>query len=313
MIAVNAGSLFHYTDKIDKLLKILENGIRYSYSPEEFDNDIIFAFEDGGKPHLCRLVEDANTPRVILMPMVSFCDIPLSRTAKHRLKYGKYCIGLDKTTFLKHWKGRISPVTYYPNPDFREYYLYLSDLLNTVGNYDREELSAYCNQITDGKTVIDGAAALAKDDKARAFIRQDSGFIKLKCFTSQVLAVTKPLLSSKGAANYDDREWRSYTLNGLNGDDWGKWEIMERGKHKERKSQLDDILTNEKKAYIRVKSSIIPKVISYIIVSRENERKMIIEYLSDTSKMVFGKSLTENQRMSLISKITSFERIGKDF
>ena len=313
MIEVNAGSLFHYTDKIDVLLNIIEKGIRYSYSAEEFDNDIIFAFEDGGKPHLCRLVEDVNTPRVILMPMVSFCDIPLSRTAKHKSNYGNYCIGLDKTTFLNHWKGRISPVTYYPNPEFREYYLYLSDLLNEVGNFDRDELSDYCHQVTNGKNGIDGATALAKDDKAMAFIRQESDLIKLKCFTTQVLSVTKPLISSDGNANYDEREWRAYTLNGLNDDDWGKWEIMERGNHKDRKIQLNDILTNEKKAYIGVDSSIIPEVISYIIVSEEKERKTIIEYLSDTNKLVFGKRLTEKQRMTLISKITSFERIEKDF
>ena len=313
MTEVNAGSLFHYTDKIDVLLKIIEKGIRYSYSAEEFDNDIIFALEDGGKPHLCRLVEDVNTPRVILMPMVSFCDIPLSRIAKHQERYGKYCIGMDKTVFLKHWKGRISPVTYYPNPEFREYYLYLSDLLNEVGNYDRDVLTDYCNQITKGKNVIDGAAALAKDEKASNFIRKENDFMKLKCFTTQVLSVTKPLISSEGKANYDEREWRAYTLNGLNGDDWGKWEILKRNNHKDRKSQLNDILTNEKKAYIRIKASVIPKVISYIIVSKENERKTIIDYLSNSNNMVFGKLLTVNQRMTLISKITSFERIEKDF
>ena len=313
MTEVNAGSLFHYTGKIDVLLKIIEKGIRYSYSAEEFDNDIIFALEDGGKTHLCRLVEDVNTPRVIAMPMVSFCDIPISRIAKHQERYGKYCIGLDKTAFLKNWKGRISPVTYYPNLEFRDYFLLLSEMLDKVGNFDRTALSDYCKRLTKGKGVIEGAAALNQDETARTYLNQESDFSKLKCFATQVLAVTKPLVSSEGAANYDEREWRAYTLNGLNGDDWGKWEILKRSNHKDRKSQLNDILTNEKKAYIRIKASVIPKVISYIIVSKENERKTIIDYLSNTNNMVFGKLLTENQRMTLISKITSFERIGKDF
>lgn len=313
MTEANAGSLFHYTPQIDVFLKILEKGIRYSYSAEEFDNDVIFAYEDGGKPHLCRLVEDANTPRVIAMPMVSFCDIPLSRTAKHRLKYGKYCIGLDKTTFLKHWKGKISPVTYYPNHEFRDYFILLADMLDKVGNFDRTALSDYCRLLTKGKSVIEGAAELNKDAIARAYISQESDFSKLKCFATQVLAVTKPLVSSKGAANYDEREWRAYTMDGLNGDDWGKWEVLERDNNKDKVSLLNNILTVEKRAYIRIKASLIPKVISYIIVSKENEKKTIIDYLSDNNNKVFGESLTENQRMILISKITSFERIRKDY
>lgn len=312
MKEVNAGSLFHYTKKPDVFKKILEKGIRYSYSPEEFDNDIIFAYEDGGKPHLCRLVEDANTPRVIAMPMVSFCDIPLSRTAKHQERYGRYCIGLDKTAFLNHWKGRISPVTYYPSPEFRNYFLYLSDLLNGVGNFDGDLLSEYCHQITKGKNAIDGAAALAKDEIARAFIKQESDFIKLKCFATQVLAVTKPLVSSKGAANYDEREWRAYTLDGLNGDDWGKWEVLEKANYEDRVTLLNNILTNKKRAYIKLEPVYVSNVISHIIVATEKE---VAEIICAILKLptLFGYKQPEEKKQLLISKVTSFERIEKDY
>ncbi len=312
MKEVNAGSLFHYTKKIDVLLKILKKGIRYSYSAEEFDNDIIFAYEDGGKLNKCRLLEDANTPRVIAMPMVSFCDIPLSRIAKHQERYGKYCIGLDKTAFLKYWKGRISPVTYYPNPEFRDYFLYLSDLLNDVGNFDGDALSEYCHQLTKGKNVNDGVGVLAKDEKAMAFIKQEDVFIKLKCFATQVLAVTKPMVSSKGAANYDEREWRAYTLDGLNGDDWGKWEILNKDNNNDRVSLLNNRLTNEKKAYIKIEPIYVSNAISHIIVETEKEVPEIISAILKLPTL-FGYKQPEEKRQLLISKVTSFERIEKDY
>ena len=96
-------------------------------------------------------------------------------------------------------------------------------------------------------------------------------------------------------------------MDGLNGDDWGKWEVLERDNNKDKVSLLNNILTVEKRAYIRIKASL------YIIVSKENEKKTIIDYLSDNNNKVFGESLTESQRMILISKITSFERIRKDY
>lgn len=85
---LSTNTLFHFTSKLDHLLSILEHGFR---------------------PGLC--LESLPIPGEFVgaIPMVCFCDIPLSQAAAHMEKYGFYAIGLSKT-----WAStrRVSPVLY---------------------------------------------------------------------------------------------------------------------------------------------------------------------------------------------------------
>ena len=92
---ISANALFHFTDDLDNLLNILEN-------------DFI--------PHFCH--EDLTflapkRPRIPLLqfaiPMVSFCDIPLSQVADHMRVYGRYAIGMRLPWARTH---HIAPVLY---------------------------------------------------------------------------------------------------------------------------------------------------------------------------------------------------------
>lgn len=69
-------TLFHFTKSLDVMLKILREGFWPQYSLEDI------SWMNGH--HLTRLA----------WPMVSFCDIPISRLGEHTNIYGDYGIGL---------------------------------------------------------------------------------------------------------------------------------------------------------------------------------------------------------------------------
>src|ERR1035437_1023729 len=93
MSPLSANTLFHFTGSFENVVSILTTEFRPRYSLEDFG----MVLSGGAEPH-----ERAA-------PMVCFCDIPLSQTAKHMTTYGDYAIGLSKEWGIN--KG-ISPVLY---------------------------------------------------------------------------------------------------------------------------------------------------------------------------------------------------------
>jgi len=95
---ISSNTLFHFTNKYKNLINILENDFRPHYALEDFN-----AIFPGQPVNYLKLA----------IPMVSFCDIPLSQTGEHLSTYGCYGIGLTK-----EWGKRngITPILYtYPN------------------------------------------------------------------------------------------------------------------------------------------------------------------------------------------------------
>lgn len=90
---ISSSTLFHFTNSMDNLLNILENDFSPHYCLE------VFTQKDD------ELEEYA-------IPMVSFCDLPLSLIKNHLNHYGKYGIGLSKAWGIA--KG-ITPVLYIHN------------------------------------------------------------------------------------------------------------------------------------------------------------------------------------------------------
>jgi hypothetical protein len=91
---VSADTLFHFTGSKENLISILTD----EFCPH-------FCLED--LTILNR--SDDNAPFEIAIPMVSFCDLPLSQIGFHLSVYGDYGIGMSKT-----WARRkgITPVLY---------------------------------------------------------------------------------------------------------------------------------------------------------------------------------------------------------
>ena len=84
---LSANSLFHFTSSFDNIISILKNEFWPNYNLE------------------CLF----NSQLEIGVPMVSFCDIPLSQVKNHSKYYGKYAIGMNK-----EWgtENSINPVFY---------------------------------------------------------------------------------------------------------------------------------------------------------------------------------------------------------
>ncbi|MDY0904071.1 abortive infection system antitoxin AbiGi family protein [Pedobacter sp. CFBP9032] len=75
-MGLSSNSIMHFTNSADSLKGILKEGFRVKYCLEN--------------------VETPNGALHYSIPMVSFCDIPLSEMKAHILKYGGYGIGLKR-------------------------------------------------------------------------------------------------------------------------------------------------------------------------------------------------------------------------
>ena len=83
-------TLFHFTKSLDILLRILEEGFWPHYSLEDI------SWLNGPVPRLA-------------WPIVSFCDIPISRLHEHTNFYGNYGIGLCR----ERWRATgLNPLLY---------------------------------------------------------------------------------------------------------------------------------------------------------------------------------------------------------
>jgi len=88
-MGLSSNSLIHFTNSKNALMNILNEEFGIKYCSEEIitpDGNLMYAF-----------------------PMVSFCDIPLSKIKDHIIKYGNYGIGLTKEWGQKHG---LNPVLY---------------------------------------------------------------------------------------------------------------------------------------------------------------------------------------------------------
>lgn len=88
-MSLSSNSIFHLTSSKDSLRGILESNFKIKYCLETIDF--------------------GSAASEIRVPMVSFCDIPLSEIKEHISKYGEYGIGLTK-----EWaeKNKLNPVLY---------------------------------------------------------------------------------------------------------------------------------------------------------------------------------------------------------
>lgn len=121
---LHSNSLFHFTRK-EHLINILSN---------------IFI------PHYCKeRLSISDSPFDYRVPMVSFCDIPLSYVQDHIVEYGKYAIGLNR-----EWvnRNKLNPVLYYRECSvfFKKYHHLLKSMMDNVKNAfpaDSTPLSEY--------------------------------------------------------------------------------------------------------------------------------------------------------------------------
>ena len=107
-------SIFHYTRNIDNLLSILRHGLKYSYCYEEYFGVYI------------------------ALPMVSFCDIPISRSSEQCSKYGIYAIGLSKDFINTTMDRFFGPVIYLRENQVKNLPENISDIYGFIKPFESE-------------------------------------------------------------------------------------------------------------------------------------------------------------------------------
>lgn len=122
---ISANTLFHFTSKYDTLIEILQSSFF---------------------PRLC-LEKGLWYPgdKKWAIPMVCFCDIPLSNIADHTKKYGNYAIGIKKTWAIEQG---VSPILYvHDNSSFIIHGLEALKWSLELSIKDREHLSERLAQV----------------------------------------------------------------------------------------------------------------------------------------------------------------------
>ena len=295
----HTSTLFHYTKSANTLLTILKEGLRFTYCLEEYP-----------------LVPD----RIVGVPMISFCDIPISDSVEHAQKYGSYAIGLTKESLLEneHICNLISPVHYYisPNP-IKPAFQELDDIRrmqkNLSENYTSVAIKEQIKAMDGGNyTRIDGIPneVVMEGFRCKKHIQQN---LEATCFAIGLLKSHTSYRKGKNEeesvkqVNYDECEWRIIAPEIWDMDKgteqrwlWSK-EEYETWRGKGEKPFMGD-----------AKVTFSVDCISCIVVETEHEIPAFIQRMEELDT-ICEETLSQEQKNLLYSKVISFERIKKDF
>jgi hypothetical protein len=226
---ISTSTVFHFTNRFENLVSILEHTFRPHYCLEDL-NIIMPNYND-------------LAGFVFAIPMVSFCDIPLSQVIPHLRRYGNYGIGLSKEWAIK---SGLSPVLYI---------IRNSPLALTLNSIIRQ-LGTQLHDIEDNENYD----AIVYFHNLLSYLKPYEG-------------VSPQDVTHKNRRFYDEREWRFVpdltrqgTRLGLTKDDF---------LNKEKHATANDYLWNNSKL------SFSPKDIRYIIVRREDEILYMINRIRD--------------------------------
>lgn len=265
----SSSSLFHFTRKISVFKKIIKNGLMYFESPEYYPNDNIQTNK----------VYQNNVTYII--PMICFCDIPISRTLVHRKTYGNFSIGFNKEFLRAKLLNNLNPVNYVSSPD-------LASKLSIFRR--RLDLLIHRNSLIFSPSIdVDN------------IIEQEFELIY------SLYGYFKPY------EYYDEREWRAVLPRSKK---WGTKIISLNEKKDITSEHIKSIksMTKGTNIYLSFSSEELVNAISHIIVPKESDINNFVKYiLAETNPILGCNDVPEKERIMLVSKITSFERIEKDY
>lgn len=278
-----SSSLLHFTKRFSSLKGIISKGFRYSYCKEEFPkavvNNVLHKDVEGYTPNNF-YANDAITGDV-LIPMVSFCDVPLTRAGTHASNYGKYIIGIDKEMARKLYRD-LMPVQYMSSERFR---VALSEL-----------------------------SVLKCSDFARNNSQVDDS-LNMILSSSKQYDITR---KGKLVTCYNEREWR-IVLPDRGEAKWG-WKLNP-GESKEtynnRLHSIDDVylsfVHDDGQESHEIIERELSKMITHIIVKDESKVDKLIDYIMNETNKIFGYNVSSDLRKRLISRVSSFQRLSKDY
>ena len=256
---ISANTLFHFTKSLENIKNILTNNFSPRYCLERFD------------------FISSDEKLELAIPMVCFCDIPLSQISDHVCTYGDYAIGLKKEWAIING---ISPV----------FYLY--------------------KESRTSKTLNGFFVNSARMDRVKQILKNDTSIPATLDFFEFLFycKIYKGKMWREGKiigniTFYNEREWRfvpniheleiinpRLIINKKEYDDFQKRE------------ELNNQLTNFQIRFT-------PKDIKYIIISKETERIEMVRMI----EQIKGNDFSLNDLKELNSKIISVEQIKDDF
>lgn len=267
-------SLFHYTS-LNSLKKVLEDGIKPNYCKEDFST--------------------SSQQLIIGIPMISFCDIPLTRTYEFTSRYGNHAIGLSKKWAIHNG---INPILYANT----------NEILSSLNFYKDHEKNLNMQRATNLRASIN---LMIKPPLAfipeKEYVKPHSANLNLFGFTKKYMGENPK--TKKPQCNYEENEWR-YIVKEEAEISW-KWSLDEYKKWRGDDSlpkPLPDIFLEQKKLVFSCAD------ITHIIVQNENQIPNLIKKIS-ALKAIGGTSMeiSENEKNILFSKIISMEKIKTDF
>lgn len=318
MISANSSSLIHFTPKISTLKLILRNGIRYSYAFESLPNGVLCNLlnENTSSPFYIHISDEQHG---VAIPMVSFCDIPLTRALEHSRIYGKYGIGIEKEFMLYYYTNFFNPIIYSASDSLDEAFRFFSsERLKTMerileyikNNMSEDEKTAYLNNITS-KNAAEAIACLPKYLQEEYNQRVEEGYNM-----SILLALYKPYKGinylGKEQVFYDEREWRAFFPHA---DETAySWYFgCTRKDFLSYRDELNTQISNWEDGFIKIPQNCFD-AISHIIVKNDYQRDCIIDFILK-AKRLFGYPIDRDNpiKYKLISKISSFDKNSNDY
>ena len=299
MKGIRTSSLFHYTD-YSTLKQIIKTGLFPNYCAEDI-----------------RVINSFGKVRgeLIGVPMVSFCDIPLSRIDEFADRYGSCAIGLRK-----EWADNkaINPVFYAKDPNTLEAFITMTFIAKQLQYKARtlDDTISFAPDFSNAEQVeFFLFSKRLKEDTLPLF-----GYVK-KYEGERTITDKAGKQKTVNQNNYIENEWRyiipeSKTVKWLWGEkDYSTW----RGdKSKPKPAPSKELKTHTLSFNV--------DDISFIIVETEEQVKEMITWLSYVKKiggdLICSKEITDSKERrrffeichrKLVSKVISLERIRMDF
>jgi len=256
---ISANTIFHFTNSLENVRNILTNNFSPRYCLEKLD------------------FISQNEKIEIAIPMICFCDIPLSQISDHVNSYGEYAIGLNKDWAIANG---ISPVFYI---------------------YNNSRTSKMIIRLSKSSNRLDKVMQLVKKDTSIPATMEYLEFLfYCKIYKGSMWREGK---LKKNITFYNEREWRYVPkLDELI--EINPRLIINKEEHNDKEKRMK---LNNQLSHIQVKFT--PKDIKYIIISKENERIQMVNMI----EQIKGNDFSHNDIRELNSKIISVEQIKEDF
>lgn len=309
MANITANTLFHFTAK-EALLNILKTGFRPNYSLEmglSFGSDV---------PEL-------------LVPMVCFCDLPISKVERHingydweyqgatyaSKKYGQYGLGMTKD-----WgrRKRLNPVTYVAQES------YVMEFLTHMDH----ELRYLCKELQEmwDKSLVDPTIknyynnpiaqfmSIGRPPLPREYATLMSAAIALSN-SAAFAGYVKPYTDYRtGQLYYDEREWRCCVPYTRRYDGTAPIffkrgnKVVPTGQHEFYEADLSYLEECKKNIADKYMLNFTSDDIKYIILKDEFEVHEVIQCMKDVPEKYDGIAIEK-----LITRIITCDQIREDF